>query len=64
MIEIEIKAHIENSKDMERFIIALGAAPVGIENQTDTYFNSQYRDFGKTDESLRIRAEDGQSFLT
>ncbi len=64
MIEIEIKARIEDPKDMERSIIASRAAPVGIENQTDTYFNSQYRDFGKTDESLRIRAEDGKSFLT
>ncbi len=64
MIEIEIKARVEDPKDMERSIIALGAAPVGIENQTDTYFNSQYRDFGKTDESLRIRIEDGKSFLT
>jgi adenylate cyclase class 2 len=64
MIEIEIKARVESPKDMERSIIALGAAPVGIENQADTYYNSQYRDFGKTDESLRIRVEDGQSFLT
>lgn len=64
MIEIEIKARVEDPKDMERSIIALGAEPIGIENQEDTYYNSQYRDIGKTDESLRIRIEDDQSFLT
>jgi predicted adenylyl cyclase CyaB len=63
MIEIEIKARVEDPKDMERSIIALGAEPIGIENQEDTYYNSQYRDLGKTDESLRIRIEDDQSFL-
>jgi adenylate cyclase class 2 len=64
MIEIEIKARVEDPKDMEMSIIALGAVPIGIENQEDTYYNSQYRDLGKTDEFLRIRVEDDQSFLT
>ena len=39
MIEIEIKARVEDPKDMERSIIALGAEPIGIENQADTYYN-------------------------
>jgi len=32
--------------------------------QTDIYYNSPCRDFGKTDEALRLRNEGGQIFLT
>lgn len=64
MIEIEVKARVDDPKRFERAIIALGATPIGIENQTDTYYNSQHGDFGKTDEALRIRVQDGRYFLT
>lgn len=64
MIEVEVKAHVDDLKNIERSIIALGAAPIGIENQADTYYNSKYRDFGETDEALRIRAMDGEYILT
>ena len=64
MIEIEVKAPVEDPKQMERSIIELGATPIGIEAQTDTYYNAPYRDFGKTDEALRIRVEDGKATLT
>ncbi len=64
MIEIEVKARVDDPKRLERAIVALGATPVGIENQTDTYYNSMHSDFGKTDEALRIRVQDGKSFLT
>lgn len=64
MIEVEVKAHIEDPKRIERAIISLGATPIGIENQADTYYSAHYRDFGNTDEALRIRAQDGKYFLT
>ncbi|MCX9080940.1 MAG: class IV adenylate cyclase [Candidatus Methanoperedens sp.] len=64
MIEIEVKAFVEDPKKMERSIIELGATPIGIESQADTYYNAPYRDFGKTDEALRIRVQDGESMLT
>jgi len=64
MIEIEVKAFVEDPKQMERWIIELGATPIGIESQADTYYNAPYRDFGKTDEALRIRVQDGKSILT
>lgn len=64
MIEIEVKASVEDPKQMERAIIGIGATPIGIENQADTYYNVPYRDFGRTDEALRIRVQDGVSFLT
>ncbi|MCX9076323.1 MAG: class IV adenylate cyclase [Candidatus Methanoperedens sp.] len=64
MIEVEIKAHVDDPKQVEREIIAIGAAPIGTENQADTYYNTLSRDFGKTDEALRIRVQDDRYFLT
>lgn len=64
MIEVEVKARVNDPKRVERSIIALGASPIGIELQADTYYNAPYRDFGKTDEALRIRVEDNKNFLT
>ncbi|MFZ2411059.1 MAG: class IV adenylate cyclase [Candidatus Methanoperedens sp.] len=64
MIEIEVKARVDDPRRMERAIIALGATPIGIEDQADTYYNSKYNDFEKTDEALRIRIQDENCFLT
>ena len=64
MIEVEVKARVEDLRHVERAIIALGAAPIGIENQADTYYNALSCDFAKTDEALRIRAQDNKFFLT
>lgn len=64
MIEIEVKARVNDPKYLERSIIQLGATPIEIENQADTYYSAPYRDFEETDEALRIRVQDGKSFLT
>ncbi len=64
MIEVEVKARVEDPKQVERAIIAMGAAPIGIENQADTYYNASVHDFGKTDEALRVRVQDDRYFLT
>ena len=64
MIEVEVKARINDPKHIERSIIAIGATPIGIENQADTYYNTSSRDFAQTDEALRIRVQDNKYFLT
>lgn len=64
MIEVEVKARVNDPKDAERSIIALGASPIGIEAQADTYYSASYRDFAKTDEALRIRVQDNKYFFT
>jgi len=64
MIEIEVKARVDDARKMERAIIAMGATPIGIQDQADTYYNAPHRNFEKTDEALRIRVEDGDAFLT
>lgn len=55
MIEVEVKARIDNFEDMERKLNELGAEKTKTEFQEDVYFNSPVVDFAKTDEALRIR---------
>jgi len=64
MIEVEVKARLKDPKRVERSIIALGASPIVIEAQADTYYIAPDRDFSKTDEALRIRVQDNKCFLT
>ena len=64
MIEVEVKAQVNDPKHAERSIVALGASPIGIETQADTYYSVPYRDFEKTDEALRIRVQNNKYFFT
>ncbi len=64
MIEVEVKTRINDPKLAERSIIAMGAVPIGIESQVDTYYSATFRDFSKTDEALRVRVQDNKYFLT
>ena len=55
MIEVEVKAKIENFEDMKKKLEYLGAIKSKKEFQEDIYFNSPIVDFAKSDEALRIR---------
>ncbi len=56
MIEVEVKAGVENFEDVKKKLDQIGARKAKIEHQEDIYFNNiQLRDFEKTDEALRIR---------
>ena len=55
MIEVEVKAKIDNFEDIEKKLKNLGAIKSKKEYQEDIYFNSPIVDFAKTDEALRIR---------
>lgn len=56
MIEVEVKAHVNEFNSVKIKLDEIGAKKTTIEHQKDTYFNNpQYRDFEKTDEALRIR---------
>jgi len=63
MIEIEIKARA----DHDGVIKALKAAGASFEktaDQADIFYNAPDRDFGKTDEALRIRHQGSAVYLT
>lgn len=55
MIEVEVKAKIDDFKDIEEKLVKIGADKTKKEFQEDIYFNSPLVDFTKTDEALRIR---------
>ena len=55
MIEVEVKAKIDDFKEMEERLSKIGAAKSKNEFQEDIYFASPIVDFAQTDEALRIR---------
>jgi adenylate cyclase class 2 len=63
-IEIEVKAHAEDLKEVETRILAKGAELTWQGEQRDTYYNHPNRDFAQTDEALRVRETQGRAVLT
>ena len=55
MIEVEIKAKIDDKNDALNKINSLGATYSHSEEQEDIYFNAPDKDYKQTDEALRIR---------
>jgi adenylate cyclase class 2 len=55
MIEVEVKAHLTDFKEIKIKLSSIGAREVRTEYQEDIYFNAPHRDFAQTDEALRIR---------
>lgn len=55
MIEIEIKAKIDDKNDALNKIKSLGATYSHSEEQKDIYFNAPDKDYRESDEALRIR---------
>lgn len=64
MIEVEVKARIDSFKEMEEKLEKLGAVKSKEEFQEDIYFASPIVDFAKTDEALRIRTTNNNTFIT
>lgn len=55
MIEVEVKAKINDFNSIKKDLYNIGAIESHTEHQEDIYFNSPIKDFAKTDEALRIR---------
>ena len=70
MIEVEIKLPLFRRSVTERTLTAFGIKPGNLVKESDFYFTSDFHDFMKTDEALRIRTCDNfntretASFLT
>ena len=64
MIEVEVKAKINSFKEMETRLEKIGAKKSRKEFQEDIYFASPIVDFAKTDEALRIRTTNNNTFIT
>lgn len=57
MIEVEVKFQIDNIKEVEEEIEKFAQLIVE-KTESDTYFNSPWKDFRESDEALRIRKDD------
>ncbi|MEE1151357.1 MAG: class IV adenylate cyclase [Methanobrevibacter sp.] len=64
MIEVEVKARIDSFEEMEKRLKDLGAVKRKDEFQEDIYFASPIVDFAETDEALRIRTTNNDTFIT
>lgn len=56
MLEVEVKVKTEHAQVRER-LDSLNATHLEAITQVDTYYNHPSRDFGETDEAVRIRQE-------
>lgn len=61
MLEIEVKA--EGTEELVENVRRRGE-PVGERLQVDTYYRHPCRDFGETDEAIRVREVDDERVLT
>lgn len=66
MLEIEVKIKLQNQTNIEKKILGMGCKPLHVIKQIDIYYNSipNTRDFGKTDEALRVRSAIYYDFVT
>ncbi len=63
-LEIEIKAYCPDMNSVKNLLQDLGAEFIKKCVEKDIYFNHPGRDFGETDEALRLRDVSGQTTLT
>jgi adenylate cyclase class 2 len=64
VLEVEAKAHLPDPDRTIGNLIELGGREIYFTIQRDTYYRHPNRDFAVTDEALRIREEEGRSFIT
>ncbi|WP_319580384.1 class IV adenylate cyclase [uncultured Methanospirillum sp.] len=55
MLEIEIKVRVPDIKAVREKVIASGGVLTETLTEHDSYYNAPHRDFGVTDEALRLR---------
>jgi adenylate cyclase class 2 len=64
MLEIEIKAKIDDPVILEKKVKESGAVYEKRESHVDIYFNHPSRNFAETDEAFRVRRVDGNTRVT
>ncbi|MEM2637509.1 MAG: class IV adenylate cyclase [Candidatus Korarchaeota archaeon] len=64
MIEVEVKAKIDDVEKIHRIINTIGAEFISRETQEDIYFCSQNHDFLERDDALRIRITKNGTYIT
>lgn len=64
MLEIEIKVRVSDTEAIKNQILKKGGRHSETTVEDDTYYNAPHRDFGETDEALRVRSASGRTTVT
>jgi len=64
MLEIELKVRVDALDPIRKNLLARHAECTGKQHEHDIYYNAPHRDFGTTDEALRVRYTDGPALIT
>ena len=64
MLEIELKVRISSLDPVRQRLLECNAQFCGRVHEHDVYYNSPCRDFGKTDEALRVRYTNDHAVVT
>lgn len=64
MLEIEIKAVLADPESMKELLRQVGAGAGPVLQEIDHYYQHPSRDFGQTNEALRLRMTNGQCRIT
>jgi adenylate cyclase class 2 len=64
MLEIELKVRISSLDPVRQQLIRLKARSYGRIHEHDVYYNAPHRDFGVTDEAVRVRYTNDHAVVT
>jgi len=63
-MEIEIKCYCDDDEKIKKNLQEIGARFIEKRTESDIYFNHPSRNFGETDEALRLRTVNGKCLIT
>jgi adenylate cyclase class 2 len=64
MLEVELKVKITSLDPVRERLLALSAEFCGKAHEHDVYYNAPHRDFGMTDEAVRVRYTNDHAVVT
>jgi len=64
MIEIELKVRVDAVDPIRERLTRKNAQSLGRIHEHDLYYNAPHRDFGKTDEAMRVRYTNDHAVIT
>jgi adenylate cyclase class 2 len=64
MLEIELKVQVDSLDPIRQNLRTRHAEFQGTQHEHDVYYNAPHRDFGSTDEALRVRYTEGPALIT
>ena len=64
MLEVELKVKMPSLEPVRKFLLMNNAQARSNVHEHDIYYNAPHRDFGKTDEAVRVRYTDDHAVVT